>query len=449
MKKKIQAASSRVSGVLSFFRVGIWQLRLRDLSPTRQFFVKYARILLIAGREFVDDRCPLRSSALTFYSILSIVPVMALAFAVAKGFGLQHMLEKELLAQFAGQEEVILKVIEYARTLLDQTRGGLLAGVGAAALVWAVIKVLNNIEQSFNDIWDNTSARSLGKKFSDYLSVMLVAPLLMILSGSATVLVMTQVTAIMEKVFFLGWFAPVLMTGMELLPYVFIWLLFSFVYAFMPNLRVSVASSLFGGIVAGTAFKVLQWAYLFFQVGVSRYNAIYGSFAALPLFLIWMHLSWLVVLFGAELSFAHQNVDRYELAPDSRNISGFLRRVFGLYVMHLLVKNFKKGDAPLTAGQISDKLDLPVVLVKKSLDALFASGLATPTPAAKSLEPAWQPGRDIADITIASVAEAMDRKGTTEMPIASTPALARLSDAVNAFYGDIQKSRANVALKDI
>lgn len=449
MKKKTKTVSSRLTDAQLFFRAGIWQLRLKELDPARQTVVKYMRVLLVASRGFVDDRCPLRASALTFYSLLSIVPVMALAFAVAKGFGLQHMFEKELLAQFAGQEAVINQAIDYARTLLDQTQGGLLAGIGAAALVWAVIKVLNNIELSFNDIWGNIAPRSMGKKFSDYLSVMLVAPLLLILSGSATVLVVTQVTAIMEKIFFLGWFAPVIMTGMQLLPYVFAWLLLSFVYGFMPNLRVSAASCLFGGIIAGTAFKLLQWAYLVFQVGVSRYNAIYGSFAALPLFLIWMHLSWLVVLFGAELSFAHQNADQYELEPDSRNISDSLKRTFGLYVAHLLVKNFKKGDKPLTARQIAEQLDMPTPLVNRSLALLSESGLVTRTPAEKGSDPAWQPGRDIGDITIASVTEAMDKNGTSVLPIKPSPALSRLSDAGNAFYADIRKSKANVALKDI
>jgi len=446
-KKKRLAA--RTSGALDFLRTGIWRVRLRELDTKKRVIVRYARIFMIAGREFITDGGPLRASALTFYTVLSLVPVMALAFAVAKGFGLQQTLEKEVLAQFPGQEAVILQMIEYARALLDQTKGGLLAGVGVAVLIWTVIKVLNNIEKSFNAIWANTTPRSMGKKFSDYLSIMLVGPLLLVLSGSATVLVATQVTAITNKIFFLGWFAPIILTGLQLLPYLFVWLLFSFIYGFMPNTRVPVRSCVFGGVLAGTAFKLLQWAYLIFQVGVSRYNAIYGSFAALPLFLIWMQLSWLVALFGAELAYAHQNVDHYELEPDSRNISDFLKRIYGLYVAHLLVKTFKKGEPPLTADQISTQLDLPIRLVKNLLDILSAAGLATKTLNDTNGDPAWQPGRDISGITVASVAEAMDKNGTTDMPVTSTPALSRISKAVSAFYEDIGKSRANVALKDI
>lgn len=446
-KKKRPAA--RTSGALDFLRTGIWRVRLRELETRERVLVRYARILMIAGREFITDGGPLRASALTFYTVLSLVPVMALAFAVAKGFGLQQTLEKEVLAQFPGQEAVILQMIEYARALLDQTKGGLLAGVGVAVLIWTAIKVLNNIEKSFNAIWANTTPRSMGKKFSDYLSIMLVGPLLLILSGSATVLVATQVTAIANKIFFLGWLSPIIMTGLQLLPYLLVWVLFSFIYGFMPNTRVPVASCLFGGVLAGTAFKLLQLAYLFFQVGVSRYNAIYGSFAALPLFLIWMQLSWLVVLFGAELAYAHQNVDNYELEPDSRNISDFLKRIYGLYVAHLLVKTFKGGEPPLTAGQIAARLDLPIRLVKNLLETLSAAGLATQALNGKSGDPAWQPGRDISGITVASVAEAMDKNGTTDMPVTSTDALSRLSKAVHAFYEDIRKSKANVALRDI
>ncbi len=433
----------------NFIQTDIWRIRLKNLDGKKGLLVKSLRVLLIAAKEFVTDKCSLRSSALTFYSLLSIVPVIAMAFAIAKGFGVQNMLEEELLNQFAGQQEVLNKVIEYARAMLEQTKGGLLAGIGAVTLLWTVIKVMDNIEKSFNDIWANNTPRSLGKKFTDYLSIVLLAPLLLILSGSATVLVVSQVTMITEKIAVLGAFSPIIMLLLKLLPYVVIWFLFTFIYVFMPNTKVTIKSGLIGAIIAGTAFKLLQWGYIYFQVGVSRYNAIYGSFAALPLFLIWLQLSWLITLFGAEISFAHQNVDEYELEPDSKKISNSLRKALSLSVVHLLVKTFQKGERPLTEKQLSDALDIPIRLLKTILAALSASGLVTRAIAEKETGIAWQPARDINDISVASVVEALDKNGTDNLPVNRTREFHLLSDSVNACYEAIRTSPANALLKDI
>jgi membrane protein len=289
----------------------------------------------------------------------------------------------------------------------------------------------------------------LRKKFSDYLAIILISPLLLIMSGSATVLIVSRITMITEKIAVLGVLSPVIMTLLKLIPYGVIWVLFTFIYVFMPNTRVNLRSGLHGGVVAGTAFKLLQWAYIYFQVGVSRYNAIYGSFAALPLFLIWLELSWLIVLFGAELSFAHQNVDDYELAPDSRNISDSLKKALSLSVLHLLVKTFQRGDRPLTDRQISAALDIPIRLVKSILTALSAAGLINRTECREGAAAAWQPARDINAITVALVLEALDKSGVNDLPVERTRELDVISSAVNAAYDAIRNSPANVVLKDI
>ncbi|MEW6078498.1 MAG: YhjD/YihY/BrkB family envelope integrity protein [Thermodesulfobacteriota bacterium] len=449
MKNATKKIPALISGGRNFLTTDLWRIRLKDLEGKKGFSVRSLRILLVAASKFISDQCPLRSSALTFYSLLSIVPVMAMAFAVAKGFGVQNMLEKELLEQFAGQQEIINRIIEYARAMLEQTRGGLLAGISAAALIWAALKVMDNIERSLNDIWAAAAGRPLRKKFSDYLAILLISPLLLIMSGSATVLIISRITMITEKVAVLGIFSPVIMGLLKLLPYGVIWILFTFIYVFMPNIRVAVKSGLIGGIVAGTAFKLLQWAYIYFQVGVSRYNAIYGSFAALPLFLIWLELSWLIVLFGAELSFAHQNVDEYELAPDSRNISDSLKKSLSLSVLHLMVKAFQRGDRPLTDREISEALDIPIRLVKSILSALSAGNQINRTECREGAASAWQPARDINTITVAAVLEALDKSGVNELPVERSREFDVISGAVNAVYDAVRNSPANVALKDI
>jgi len=287
-----------MSKIINFIKVEIWRIRLKDLSRRKSFLIKQLRVILLALRGFNEDKCQLRASALTYYSLLSIVPVLAMGFGIAKGFGFDKLLEAQLLGSFAGQEAIIEQVIGFARSLLDNTRGGVVAGAGVAILFWTVIKVLGNIERSFNDIWGIKQARKFGRKFSDYLSVMLICPILIIVSSSITVFITTQVQLITEKMLLLGAISPLISFILKLLPYSMIWILFTFIYIFMPNTKVSFKSGLLAGILAGSIYEIIQWVYITFQVGVVKYNAIYGSFAALPMFLVWLQLSWLIVLFG-------------------------------------------------------------------------------------------------------------------------------------------------------
>jgi membrane protein len=299
---------TKVSSTLQFLKSDIWRLQADKLTPRRSFWIRQLRIFLLTIRRFNLDKCELRASALTYYSLLSIVPVVALAFAVAKGFGFEKILAQELMAKLQGHEETAQMIIGFAQSLLENTKGGAIAGVGIVLLFWTVIKVLGNVEKSFNDIWGVKTARAMGRKFADYLSVMMICPVLLIIASSVTVLITTRVSSMLERLSFMGYLADVLIFVLKLLPYGVIWLVFTFIYVFMPNTKVALKSALWGGIFAGTIYQLVQLAYISFQIGVSNYGAIYGSFAALPLFLVWLQLSWLIVLLGAELSFVRIKV---------------------------------------------------------------------------------------------------------------------------------------------
>ena len=432
-----------------FIRGDIWRVRLKDLPRKQSFLIRQLRIFLLSVRGFDEDKCQLRASALTFYSLISIVPVAAMAFGIAKGFGFEKRVERQLLEQFQGQEEVITRVITFAESLLTNTKGGVLAGVGIVVLFWAVIKVLSNIEASFNDIWGIREARSWGRKFSDYLSVMLLGPILMILSSSVTVFITTQVTLVMEKIALLGVFSPLISFILKVLPYGIIWVLFTFLYIFMPNTKVTFKSGLLAGIIAGTIYQIVQFGYITFQVGAAKYNAIYGSFAALPLFLVWLQLSWLIVLFGAEFSFAHQNVDTYEFEPDSLKVSSLFKRLLSLRIAHLLVSNFAQGGRPLTATQISHRLETPIRLVHQILFELTAAGIVSDTQTEEYKEPGYQPARDINTLTIRFVIDALDDRGTDAIPVAETEEGKALSTILQTFRDEVARSPSNRLLKDI
>jgi membrane protein len=308
---------------------------------------------------------------------------------------------------------------------------------------------LNHIERSFNDIWEIKVSRSWGRKFGDYLSIMLISPIFIIMSGSATVFITTQVEQITQRVALLGMFSPLISFMLKFLPYVLIWMLFTFLYIVMPNTKVSLKAGLLGGVVAGTIYQIAQWAYISFQVGAARYNAIYGSFAALPLFLMWVQLSWWIVLFGAELAFANQNVDTYEYEPDCLEISPAYKKLLTLQIAHLLIKNFSNGEKPLTYSQISNHLNMPVRLVHSIIFDLVESGLVSETRTKADKEFAYQPARDINNMTIQYVLEALDRNGTNNIPVAKTEEYRALSEALKNFSDAMEKSPANKLLKDI
>jgi len=404
---------------------------------------------MLALRGFDEDKCQLRASALTFYSLLSVVPVAAMAFGIAKGFGFEKLLQRLLLERLQGQEEVVTQIIAFSNSFLENTRGGLIAGIGVVVLFWTVIGVLGNIEESFNDIWGVKKARTFMRKFSDYLSIMLVCPILLIVSSSATIFISAEVRLIVTKIAFLGTLAPFIFLLLKFLPFVVMWAVFTFIYIFMPNTKVEFKAGLLAGIAAGTIYQVTQWVYIIFQIGASNYGAIYGSFAALPLFLIWVQISWLIVLLGAEITFAYQNAETYEFEADCLEISYNFKRLLTLCIVNLAAKGFCRGEPPLTEVQFSRQLDIPIRLVRQILFELVQAGVFNEAVALAGKDKAFQPARCVEHLTIRDVSDMMENKGTTNIPVSETPELKRLRDSLQVFSETIKNSPSNIFLKDI
>jgi len=435
--------------IINFITCNVWRIRLNNLSASKSFLVKQLRIFLLVIRGFYEGKYQARASSLTFYSLLSIVPVLAMAFGIAKGFGFEKMLQKQLLERFSGQEEVLIHVIKFADSLLENTKGGIIAGIGLAALFWAVIKVLSQIERSFNEIWEIKKQRTPVRKISDYLSIMLISPVFIIMSGSVTVFITTQITHITEKISLLGFFSPVIFFFLKSIPFFLIWALFTFIYIIMPNTRVNLKSGLLAGVVAGSLYQFLQWGYIDFQILIAKQNAIYGSFAALPLFLIWMQLSWLIVLIGAEISFAHQNADTYEFEQDCSRISASFKRLLSLHISHLLIKRFSKGEKPLIAAEIANTLEIPIRLARLLLNELVESRIVSAIDINDGKDPSYQPACDINLLTVKYIIEALEQRGVDDIPVALTDELKKLSETMRTFCKEIERSPANRLLKDL
>lgn len=445
----MQESLTLTQRIIEFFLIGIWRIRLQDLPKKKSFFLNQLRIFVLTLRKFDSDNCSLRASALTFYTLLSIVPVVAMAFGVAKGFGYEDILRDQLLARFAGQEEVFTIIIGFAHTLLENTRGGMVAGIGMVVLLWTVIKVLYHIEFSFNEIWEIKRPRSLKRRLSNYISFMVIGPILLIASGSVTVFINSHILLVTERVALIGFLGPFTFLLLKFVPYILIWAILTFAYVVMPNVKVSLKSALIGAIIAGTSYQFAQWGYIHFQVGIARYNAIYGSFAALPLFLIWLEISWLIVLFGAEISYSHQNVVQYEFEHDCLKASPYLRKLLALQVTHLLVKNFSKGKGVLKAERICTALTIPFPLVHQILDELIETGIILEIKGENEDEPGFQIARDINELSVNFVMDALAKRGVNSLPLAETKEFVELAGTLDTFKKIIDLSSSNKLLKDI
>ncbi|MFC1735216.1 YhjD/YihY/BrkB family envelope integrity protein [Candidatus Hydrogenedentota bacterium] len=542
--------------ILNYLTHDIWRIRLRSLPRKQYISLRLLRTLILALRGFRDDRCSLRATALTLYSFLAIVPVLAMAFGIAKGFDAQEKLKNVINEKIAGQEagvqtqigkfmtsaEELLdktsgveieeasaetplddasdKEIEEARdekpldetsdkeieeasaeTLLDETSdkeieeardgefldktsetvieeagadelldktsgkktvgasaeeliektsGTKIAGVGFIILFWLVMKLFVNIEDTFNHIWGMTKGRSFSRRILDYLPFFFICLFLILVLSSLNVLTAAEPKIIAKYAPFASsaWGAFAYSTR-KALPYLMAWLLFSFIYVYMPNIKVRLRSGVFAGIVAGTIFLIVQWAYITFQVGLSKNELIYGSFAAIPLLMLWIHVSWLVVLFGAEISFAVDNEETYEFEFDSSNASARFKKLLALRISELTVKRFIAGDKPITPRGVALQLEAPIRLVREVIQELVKAGILVEVKSEDVSVNSYHPACDPEGMTISSVLEKLEKRGEDNRAMVKEGELKALSATLEAIEGVVKESPRNVRLKDL
>lgn len=435
--------------VSNFFSTGIWRVDTRTLSGPSALLIRPLRILALSVQGFIKDNCALRASALTFYSLLSVVPVMALLFGVAKGFGLEQRLETMLYERLAGQEEVLEKIITFSRTLLENTKGGVIAGIGVILLFWSAIKLMGHIERALNEIW-RVKPRTFIRRFTDYMAIMIISPLLLIVSSSVNVYITTQIKAMAGEMVVVRMVGPVILMALKLLPFGLIWILFVMLYMVMPNTRVRLISCVIAGAIAGVAFQVLQGVYINAQVLVAKYNAIYGSFAALPLFLMWLQLSWMIVLYGAQIAFAHQHVGHTAMLVEIDKTSAETQKLFAVHLLKHIIERFQQGSAAQTAEQISKELHLPNGMAARLLQRLVDGGMVSMVTNGRQTDFGFQPARDIQAITLADLLSTWDKVGhDPACPTDSDSRLGRIREKMAQIHEDIERSQANCPIKDL
>ncbi|MGR9052109.1 MAG: YhjD/YihY/BrkB family envelope integrity protein [Gammaproteobacteria bacterium] len=433
--------------VIAFIKEDIWLHQASDKRGFKALPVRALKVVLLSIKGFTDDLCLLRSSALTLYSLLSIVPVFAMLFGIAKGFGFEQMLKDKVLEQIPQQDGLALKLLDFAENMLISAKGGVVAGIGIVVLVWTVIKVIGNIEESFNAIWKIKQNRPLSRKLSDYLSLMFLAPVLLILSGSITVFVQTQITWLMGVIKLPEFGTWLILKALSLSPTLIMSALFSFLFIFMPNHKIELKAGIIAGVLTGVLYQTQQWIYLSLQIGVSGYNAIYGSFAALPLFIVSLQLGWIIVLFGCEVSFFLQNFKSYRNNSRFSDISFTYQKAVALQIMQVLVSDFIDGKPAATTYDLAVRLELPVSVVQSVMDSLQQSALVDVVKTAEDEDSKFRPGRDSNRLSVAGVIEALERRGEGDLP--ESESIAKSLDIVEKISSDLEKTWSGKLLRDL
>ena len=394
----------RIKENLHYCVSGVWS------DSSGRWTVQAVKVVNLSIRSYLDRDLQTQACALTYRTVLAIVPALAMLFAIARGFGFQNLLQSELFRYFSAQQQALKTALEYVDNYLSHASQGIFIGIGLVFLLWTLVSLMSSVEDTFNHVWGVTTKRSMQRKITDYSALFMLLPVLMVCSAGITIFLSDAVQRVFED----NPITPVVHRLLAFVPIVISWLVFTAAYYLIPNTKVKFTGALFAGILCGTLFHVVQWLFVTGQVYVSKYNAIYGSFAFLPLLLVWMQLSWLITLSGVVLSYSWQNYDSYAHREKVDGISQAYTNQLAIAVAALATKRFKLCEPALTRDELIAKYDIPAMLADKLLTRLQQSGVLIAVKLddnKNSDDIAYHPARDPDDITVNMVTNAMNDMG--------------------------------------
>ena len=373
------------------------------------------KIIYLSVDQFLNDRIPVRASALTYSTLLSIIPILALLFAIARGFGFDALMEEQIKSGVMSQQSEL--IFSWVNSYLQHAQSGIFIGIGLIMLLFTILMLIDNIERSFNAIWQVKRPRTVFRQITDYFSMLLLLPLLIVISSGLTIFMTTYVKDL-ETFLLLG---PMLKFLVRLIPYALTWGMFIGLYVFMPNTSVKLKHAWFPGILAGSAFQAFQYFYVNSQIWISNYNAIYGSFAAIPMFLLWTQISWTICLFGAQMSYISQNLPSFSFGKETARISRRYHDFFCTVILSAICKRFEDEQTPYTAEELSKEHKIPIRLTKNILYELTDIRLLYETFSDdKEGSVRYLPGMDINQLTVGVLIEKLDEAGAENFKIDKT-----------------------------
>lgn len=399
---------------LRFLKHDIWSYTNEDVRGTYLWLMNIFKAVYLSIRFFLAHRIMERASALTYYTLLALVPVFALLLGIGRGFGMHEMLYQMLLDSFPGQTQVIVYINDFAERYLQQATSSVVIGIGIALLLWVIYSLIGNIEDVFNGIWQVKDGRSTIRRITDYLSITFLVPVILVISSGTQIFLQTYIMSDMHD-FVLS---QTLLSILRWIPNVSIILMLTFVYIAIPNCRVRFLNAFAAAIIAGSVFLLFQWAYIHGMIWVSKYNAIYGSFAALPLLLLWIQMSWIICLYGAELSYASQNIQNYNFENVEEKLSRQDRDFLLTIIAGVIYNKFANGEPAPTTEEVGQELKLPAHLTGSLVSQLAdLKVIHLSYPDDKHKPNVWLPGKETDKLTIAALFDLLAATGENNLKI--------------------------------
>ena len=438
---------AKITYLINFLTYDIWRLDSQDVSGKRNIFYNGLKAIIMTIRNSMELQLNVRAASLTYRTLLSLVPGLVVLFAVGRGFGLQNIIKGQMSTYFPGQQDVLLQVTEFIDNSLEHAQGGVFAGVGVIILLYTVFILFSDIENNFNTIWQISKGRSIQRRVSDYFALIFILPIFIVLNSALSLMISSSTMYFDALSYILN---PLVTQVLNILPFFIIILTLTLLYKFMPNTKVKFINALIAGLVAGTALQLFQLVYISGQLWITKYNAIYGSFAALPLLLLWLQLSWNIVLMGVELSFSLQNIRKFNFERETKNISRRYNDFFTILITSLIAKRFATEKRPLTADEISEKHAIPIRLTNQIIDLLQELQIISPTPDEVDDEiMAFQPAFDINLMSVKLLMSKIDTYGSESFRIDADVEFKSHWDALMRSRESLYSVEGDELLKDL
>lgn len=398
---------TRTERLTQYLKRDIWRINEEELPLGRRLWVGLLKRLIIVTDGFLSDNLTSYAAALTYNCILAAVPVLAIIFAVARGFNFGTIIEEQLRSNLSISPDIADTIFEFVNSYLEHTHSGIFLGVGLLVLLYTVVMLTSNIETAFNTMWHVRTPRNIYRRIIDYVTVFVILPLIIVVTSGFSVFMITLTSLFSDYVILSNTMEFVIQVAPMLL-----WCIaFVALYKLMPNTHVKWRSVLIPGLIAGALFQVVQYIYINFQIVLSSYNAIYGTFAALPMFMLWLNISWIICLTFAQLSYANQSVNEYAFAKESQNISRCDHDTLCILLMQHIAHRFTQGMPPYSTHTLSRELRLPHSMVQGLLDELVSVGLLSEAHDETGTTQHYLPRQDIHRITINNIINHLDTNG--------------------------------------
>lgn len=433
--------------IITFLTRDLWQIPLQSVSKFKAFWIRFLRVLVLTKQVIVTNQLQQGASSLTYYTLLGFVPMLVILIGVTRGFMQESLIIRFLISRFSNQKEIIEQLISFADNALVVLKSGLVAITGILILLWAAVKILLQLEITLNGLWNVKKGRPLIRKFSDYLAMILFSPLIFLIANGLIFYLSAKLSDWEKEAGVFKAIDPFLFFLYNILPYFLTLFLFTFIYIFMPNTKVRFKPALYGGLIAAALYQVIQLLYLLFQIGVTRYNAIYGTFAAIPLFLIWVHLSWVILLLGGKMAYAFQNVDAYEFMTENFTLSHRFKILLALRICHLVIRRYLDEQPPPSAVEISQTLSIPLALTTSILSHMVGVQLLAEVKKGEE-ESGYVPAHPVDTLTIKKVVDKIEEQGGT-IPLPSSPEIEKMIKKLEELKSLIEKSDSNLLIRDI